>query len=351
MPLGCARECRVMKPLEIAAEPKVEPSDRLGAVLPALAPSGLIDADLSNVIVLAHRRRTDDIEAPAVAANDDERPAPQSKSKDRRPRWTLLLAAALLLHLALVLVFLRDPPPLASVGLESISVELVLGADLPAGLAQTPSESESVPSPQAADETPQETEVVQTEPEQETPKAVVDPEVTEPEQDKQVEPQQTDVAAAEPEPEPKPAETEVAIVPQKPVTPVDEQTKVTEKPREQKKTTPKRAAAAPASAASSGIGQGRSDLNRNYPGMVAAHLARHKRFPAEARLNGSSGTAAITFAIDGGGRVTSVSLARSSGVASLDAETQAMVRRAAPFPAPPSGQAMSFTVPVNFNLR
>jgi outer membrane biosynthesis protein TonB len=28
-----------------------------------------------------------------------------------------------------------------------------------------------------------------------------------------------------------------------------------------------------------------------------------------------------------------------------------MVRRASPFPAPPTGQTMTFTVPVNFDLR
>ena len=42
---------------------------------------------------------------------------------------------------------------------------------------------------------------------------------------------------------------------------------------------------------------------------------------------------------------------RGSGVASIDAETQAMVRRASPFPAPPSGRSMTFTVPVRFYLQ
>jgi TonB family protein len=38
-------------------------------------------------------------------------------------------------------------------------------------------------------------------------------------------------------------------------------------------------------------------------------------------------------------------------VASFDAESLAMVKRASPFPAPPSGQSVNFTVPVNFSLR
>jgi hypothetical protein len=44
-------------------------------------------------------------------------------------------------------------------------------------------------------------------------------------------------------------------------------------------------------------------------------------------------------------------LAHSAGIASLDQEVQAMVRRASPFPAPPAGHAMTFTVPVSFQLR
>lgn len=107
----------------------------------------------------------------------------------------------------------------------------------------------------------------------------------------------------------------------------------------------------PASAAAGGVGRGRSDASSNYRGMVAAHLARHKRFPADARSRGSQGSATVTFALDGGGRVTNVRLARGSGVASLDQEATAMVRRASPFPAPPGGRGMSFTVPVSFRIN
>lgn len=107
----------------------------------------------------------------------------------------------------------------------------------------------------------------------------------------------------------------------------------------------------PAAVASGGVGRGRSDANSNYRGMVAAHLARHKRFPAEARSLGREGSATVMFSINGGGRVTSVRLARGSGVASLDQEATAMVHRASPFPAPPDGRGTSFTVPVSFRLN
>jgi len=59
----------------------------------------------------------------------------------------------------------------------------------------------------------------------------------------------------------------------------------------------------------------------------------------------------VSFSIDGSGRVTSVRLVRGTGAPSLDREAQAMPRKASPFPAPPSGKTMNFTVPVNFRPR
>ena len=59
----------------------------------------------------------------------------------------------------------------------------------------------------------------------------------------------------------------------------------------------------------------------------------------------------VSFGLDGGGRVTSARLVRGSGIASIDQEVQAMVRRSSPFPLPPSGRAVSFTVPVTFRLN
>jgi protein TonB len=80
-------------------------------------------------------------------------------------------------------------------------------------------------------------------------------------------------------------------------------------------------------------------------------LARHKQFPADARSRGEQGSAGVTFSIDGSGRVTTVKLTSSTGSRSLDREAQSMVRRASPFPPPPGGQALSFSVPVSFNMR
>ena len=98
-------------------------------------------------------------------------------------------------------------------------------------------------------------------------------------------------------------------------------------------------------------GAGHSSRDSNYPGLVSAHLRRYKQYPADARSRGDRGSASVTFSLSGSGGVTSVRLARASGVASIDQEVQAMVRRASPFPAPPDGRPVSFTVPVSFDLQ
>ncbi|MGV3635427.1 MAG: hypothetical protein ACO1NY_13845, partial [Pseudorhodoplanes sp.] len=127
------------------ALPKIEPSDRLGAVVPVGAATALAGADLTNVIVLAHRRNTSGIDALAVTVKDEERPAPTWSWRESTP-WTALIAAALLLHLVLVLFFMRDPAPMPSLALDSISVDIVLAGQTEAGIAQAPSPAESAPS-------------------------------------------------------------------------------------------------------------------------------------------------------------------------------------------------------------
>jgi protein TonB len=367
-----------MKPeMKPPALPKIGPSDRLGAVVPVSAGTALAGADLTNVIVLAHRRNTNGVEAPSVTVKDEERPAPAWFWRDSTP-WTALIAAALLLHLALVLFFMRDPAPMQSLALDSITVDIVLGGQTEAGVAQTPSPAESAPStasesaPKAAEQPVDVTE--QTKPEL---RPRIETAAPQPEQQKREEPKpeepkvaaaepQPAVEAAEPEPTPAPAEPAKASVaaaaevepapraqePEKPK-PVEQpvasqppsKQEPTETPREQSKPTP------PAVAASrSGVGVGSSREVRDWAARVSAYLARNKRYPADALARGIGGTASIAFTVDADGRVTSVRLARSSGNASLDRESQELVRRAAPFPPPPQGKA-SITVPVNFNVR
>ena len=288
------------------------------------------DADLSNVVPLRRGRMAAASAGAALAIGPQDRPAPLWAAPAQRHSLVLFVAGSLALHAAFVFAFNREPVPVASLGEISISVEVVLGSDTAAGLAQARSESEAIDSPAAAE-----------------PEAAPAENVT------------AELRAA-PEEAPPPAEAEA-----KPAE-IPAANKETERPRtdEKKKPAPKpvapakrgdgdaraRSASLP-SAAASGVGRGRSDADSNYRGLVAAHLARYKQFPADARGRGEQGSALVMFSLDGGGAVSSVKLMRGSGIASIDAETQAMVRRASPFPAPPSGRPMTFTVPVRFHLQ
>jgi protein TonB len=230
---------------------------------------------------------------------------------------------------------------LPDAGLEAISVELEIGNNQPVGIAASPSEAAEAPKP----DTEQKPELAQAEPE-----IPVEPDQLKPEEIKEPEPK---LAAAQAEPDSQPPEPEALAVQEKPEPPREApKPEVSEqpKPQPQKKAASKKAAPAQVAQAG-GIGAGQSAALRNYSSQVASHLSRHKRFPPEARAAGNRGVATVSFSIDGDGNVGAVSLARSSGFASLDAESQAMVQRASPFPAPPTGQTMTFTVPVNFNLR
>ena len=88
-----------------------------------------------------------------------------------------------------------------------------------------------------------------------------------------------------------------------------------------------------------------------YQTAVAGHLARFKRYPERARAQGSEGAPAVSFALDGSGRIVAAALARSSGNAALDAEVVAMARRASPFPVPPAGAPRQFSVSIRFKVE
>jgi TonB family protein len=87
-----------------------------------------------------------------------------------------------------------------------------------------------------------------------------------------------------------------------------------------------------------------------YRSSVLRRLASLKHYPESARARGVEGDAVVSFTLDNAGRVVSARITRSSGQADIDAETLAMVRRASPFPPPPSAAARSFSAPIDFRL-
>ena len=359
-----------------------------GAVVPARAEragQSSAAADSSNVIAFSRPRASDARNAPEVVLPADLARPPGAMAAHEWMRRVGGATLSLLVHGSLFAVLMREPPPLASIGLEVMSVEIVLGATAPAGVATAPGENQ-VQSTSAPEEKPTEVEQIEpkataqpqsvevakqeTAPEQKTeqPKTETRPEEPKPSvamlesptpeiatAAPRETPDTTDVTLL-PQPENKPVEKKpdpkpVQAAPPKPVKdakPAQEQRRTAAPTREK---AAKEAKASMPSSQANNVGVGRSNNDTNYPGLVSAHLRRYQQYPADARGRGDQGTASVTFGISGSGGVTSVRLARSSGVGSIDQEVQAMVRRASPFPAPPGGRAQSFTVPVNFRLN
>ncbi|MBT0958565.1 TonB family protein [Alphaproteobacteria bacterium KMM 3653] len=77
----------------------------------------------------------------------------------------------------------------------------------------------------------------------------------------------------------------------------------------------------------------------NYPGQVMRRISRVSKPRVKSR-----GTAVIAFSVSGNGGLARVSVARSSGSAALDQAAVAVIRKAAPFPAPPKGAQRQFTI-------
>lgn len=368
----------------------IDPAERAGAPNPNPNPNPSLEgADLSNVILFRPRGTAGgEPETAAAPIDTRERPAPWVAAV-RHPVWTAaLILGSALVHASLLLLFMQPPKPLASLGVESISVEIVLGTSTPMGEATMPDQNEAQKTDNKSNQVtdaptereqataqPQQVPVAQQDqaaaPSEQSPTttASVEPDPPPPEPQAQPEPPPAVTAAPDPEPkpdvaasvpEPRPLPPPKPVVPRrddKPAKPVQAQTEKespVKKRGEHNTRIAARTADTPAnertSPAASGRGVGRSDADSNYPGQVFAHLARYKQLPANALKTGEQAKPTVAFGLDGGGRVTSVRLARGSGNSSIDQAVQAMVRRASPFPAPPSGHAKNFSITVTFRL-
>lgn len=107
-------------------------------------------------------------------------------------------------------------------------------------------------------------------------------------------------------------------------------------------------------AGTGGSGSGSEASASNYYGRLATWLARHKRYPIQARRLRQEGVVKVTFTIASSGRVVSKQITQSSGHDLLDQEVQAMLKRASPLPRIPSSlgrSSLTVTLPVAFNLR
>ena len=140
------------------------------------------------------------------------------------------------------------------------------------------------------------------------------------------------------------------------------QTKPTPKPVEEPPapatTAPPTAVAPPAQVAAAPPDAARSFVPSNamptFQQRLLAHLERHKRYPHASRRRGEEGVVYLRFVMDRAGEVLDCRILRSSGVAQLDDEVLAMIRRAEPLPRIPDEipqSKLDLVVPVKFELR
>jgi TonB family protein len=101
-----------------------------------------------------------------------------------------------------------------------------------------------------------------------------------------------------------------------------------------------------------GVGEARERARVKWRGELAAHLDRHKRFPASYRLPSAEVT--VGFTLDRAGHFVATAVVRSSGDPAYDAAALDMLKRSDPAPRPPPDvpdEGLHFTVPVAFRLH
>ena len=299
-------------------------------------------ADLSNVIPFARARRTNvEPYAPPVIVKPAERPAPLPPGSKR---WlqVLLVVCSLIMHGSILYLFWQDPPPLPGVGVQVLTVDVVVGDNRLAGAATTPGllqapeglQREKPDVQELQDQKPGEIREVKEEARREVAK----------EEPKEQDAEKRQVIAM--------VETLQAEVPTvlPRETPPDMQAVIALTREEPKEVPPVASDAVLPFGADAARGSGKNGMSGDsvYLGQVSAHLQRHKQYPMSADRKHITGNGKVEFVLDGRGRVTSASVTAGTGVAVLDQELTAMVRRASPFPAPPDGEPKTFNVPVSF---
>jgi protein TonB len=113
--------------------------------------------------------------------------------------------------------------------------------------------------------------------------------------------------------------------------------------------------AAGSAAAAGGPGQSAEakEEEADWYSLISAHLERNKRYPREAKAAEQQGTPMVRFAVDRRGRVSDVSISRSSGHDLLDEATLDLLRRVSPLPAMPRSMGhdrVVVSLPIEYSL-
>ncbi|HKQ24628.1 MAG TPA: TonB family protein [Burkholderiales bacterium] len=91
-----------------------------------------------------------------------------------------------------------------------------------------------------------------------------------------------------------------------------------------------------------------------YGLSISNEIKRYQKYPPMAQRKGWEGTAEVLLQIDADGKVTRITLGKSSGRSVLDEEALNMVRKASPLPPAPQdlrGRELTVTVPIVFKLQ
>lgn len=244
-------------------------------------------------------------------------------------RWALAGGIVVAVYACLVAayIFLAPAPELAGAPTPPILVDFApemaapeTDVDLPPG--EEAVESQETPVPEVKQEVVE--EPILEVPPTETP----DPEIVIPLK-------KEEVVEKKEEPAPKPPEP----VKEKPV-------EIKKKSVQQQASAPKTQKRAPKAVAPNPGAVGSTSGLSDYRGMISAHINRFKR------PSSGSGTAVVSFVVSRNGHVSSISLARSSGNPTLDAEARATIVRAQPMPAFPAAMTQSsmfFSQAIRFN--
>jgi len=107
-------------------------------------PEWLPTPPAGSVVPFARRRLGDPRKRPATffVLGPDQRPAPRTGTRERRMRIVAYLALSFVVHGGIYAVLWEKPKPLASIGAEAITVEIVVGAPAGMGIAAAASENE-----------------------------------------------------------------------------------------------------------------------------------------------------------------------------------------------------------------
>jgi periplasmic protein TonB len=101
-----------------------------------------------------------------------------------------------------------------------------------------------------------------------------------------------------------------------------------------------------------GTGESAQRVRATWHMELAAHLHKHKRYPADRSLKAAE--LLVQFELDRLGHVLKAHILRGSGDPSFDQAALAMMQRANPVPAPPplvADEGLTFTLPVVFRVK